>query len=82
MECPQHFVPAVIAKIGGMRPSFRIPKGDSSVEDTPLVECPQHFVSTVFAKIDGMRPSFRIPKGDSSVEDTPLVHRSIQSVQL
>ena len=37
MECPQHFIPTVFAKNDGMRPSFRIPKGEPSVEDTPLV---------------------------------------------
>ena len=38
VERPQHFVPTVFAKIDGMRASFRIPKADSSVEDTPLVQ--------------------------------------------
>ena len=36
VECPQHFVPTVLSKNDGMGPSFRLPKGDSSVEDTPL----------------------------------------------
>ena len=40
VEYPQHFVPTVFAKIGGMRPSFRIPKGHSFVEDTPRERFP------------------------------------------
>ena len=71
VECPQHLIPAVIAKNDGIRPSFRRSERDSDVEDIPLEYAarPRH--------PDGLGHGVRRLRGGGAIFDNDIAgHQS------